>query len=254
MKITFLGTGTSQGIPVVACRCDVCRSTDKYDKRLRTSVLIETNNEVFTIDAGPDFRYQMLRAGVSKLDAILITHSHKDHIGGLDDVRSFNYLQRKAMNIYVAPGHQEEIIREYSYAFTEDPYPGVPEFKLISINNQPFYIGKTKVLPLHMLHLSMEVTAFRIGDFAYITDTNYIPGNVLVNLLDCKVIVLNALRKKKHISHYNLEEAVKVLTFLRPETACITHISHLMGFHNDVSKELPGFIKLAYDGLTVELS
>ncbi len=253
MKITFLGTGTSQGIPVVACPCDVCHSDNKKDNRLRTSVLVESNNARFTIDAGPDFRYQMLRKDVKHLDAILITHSHKDHIGGLDDVRSFNYLQKKAMDIYVTPFHQKEIMREYSYAFQENPYPGVPNFHLIDIDEKPFFVGSVKITPLSVLHLKMDVTAFKIGNFAYITDTNYIPGSVLAELLNCKVIVLNALRKKKHLSHYNLEEAVNVLKFLRPEKAYITHISHLMGFHREVNKELPDFIELAYDGLEVEI-
>ncbi len=253
MKVTFLGTGTSQGIPVVACPCAVCHSHDKKDKRLRTSVLIETDDAVFTIDAGPDFRYQMLREKVTRLDAILITHAHKDHIGGLDDVRSFNYLQRKAMDIYVSPDHQEEIKREFSYAFEDNPYPGVPVFNLIDVSDQPFFVGRTRIQPFQVLHLKMDVTAYRIGDFAYITDTNYIPGSVLAELLDCKVIVLNALRKQKHVSHYNLEEALKVLNFLRPEKAYITHISHLMGFHREVSKELPSFVELAYDGLTIDL-
>ena len=252
MNITFLGTGTSQGIPVVACPCDVCNSTNKKDNRLRTSVLIETDNNIFTIDAGPDFRYQMLRKDVKNLNAILITHSHKDHIGGLDDVRSFNYLQRKAMDIYATPFHQEEIVREFSYAFHENPYPGVPNFNMIDLADKPFNIGNTKIIPLPVLHLKMEVMGFRIGDFAYITDTNYIPGDVLARLLDCKVIVLNALRKRKHLSHYNLEEAVNVLEFLRPEKAYITHISHMMGFHEEINNELPDFIELAYDGLQIE--
>ncbi len=253
MKITFLGTGTSQGIPVVACPCDVCHSDDKHDKRLRTSVLIEEGDTVFTIDAGPDFRYQMLRNNVTKLDAILITHAHKDHIGGLDDVRSFNYLQKRPMDIFVARNHQKEIKMEFSYAFVENPYPGVPSFNLIDIYENAFEVNNVKIKPFQVLHLRMEVTAFKIGNFAYITDTNYIPGSVLAELLDCKVIVLNALRKQKHVSHYNLEEAVKVLEFLRPEKAYITHVSHLMGFHKEVSKELPGFIEFAYDGLTLEL-
>ncbi len=251
MKVTFLGTGTSQGVPVVACPCDVCHSNEKKDKRLRSSVLVEQGDTVFTIDAGPDFRYQMLRERVTSLDAILITHAHKDHIGGLDDVRSFNYLQRRPMDVYVSEFHQKEIKREFSYAFHENPYPGVPSFNLIDIYEDPFILKGIKIKPFQVLHLKMEVTAFRIGDFAYITDTNYIPGSVMPELLDCKVIVLNALRKEPHISHYNLEQAVHVLEFLRPEKAYITHISHLMGFHEKVSKELPDFISLAYDGLQI---
>jgi len=253
MKITFLGTGTSQGIPVVACPCEVCHSHDSHDKRLRTSVLVETENEIFTIDAGPDFRYQMLREKVTKLDAVLITHSHKDHIGGMDDVRSFNYLQRKPMDVYTAPQHQAEIKREYSYAFQENPYPGVPEYHLIDIGEESFFVGKTKVIPLPVLHMKMEVTGFRIGNFAYITDTNYIPGSTLAQLLDCDVIVLGALRKQKHLSHYNLQEAIEVLRFLRPRQAYITHISHLMGFHKSVSFELPSFIRLAHDRMILNI-
>ncbi len=253
MKITFLGTGTSQGIPVIACPCEVCNSQNRKDNRLRTSVLIETDNEIFTIDAGPDFRYQMLRNNVKHLDAILITHSHKDHIGGLDDVRSFNFLQKEAMKIYATPFHQKEIKMEYSYAFHNNPYPGVPSFNLIDIKDEPFSIGSIKIIPLPVLHLKMEVMGFRIGDFAYITDTNYIPGNILARLTGCKVIVLNALRKKKHLSHYSLNEAVNVLNFLRPEKAYLTHISHLMGFHEEVNSELPGFIELAYDGLILQV-
>jgi phosphoribosyl 1,2-cyclic phosphate phosphodiesterase len=253
MNITFLGTGTSQGIPVVACPCEVCHSTNKKDNRLRTSILIETNDKAFTIDAGPDFRYQMLRNDVKHLDAILITHSHKDHIGGLDDVRSFNYLQQKPMDVFVSPFHQTELKREYSYAFKKSPYPGVPSFNLVDLTDEPFFIGKTRITPLPVLHMTMEVTGFRIDDFAYITDTNYIPGNILAQLLDCKIIVLNALRKKKHLSHYNLEEAVNVLKFLHPEKAYITHISHLMGFHKEVNTELPDFIELAYDGMEINI-
>jgi len=253
MKVTFLGTGTSQGIPVVACPCDVCHSEDKKDKRLRSSVLIEHENTILTIDAGPDFRYQMLREKVTRLDGILITHSHKDHIGGLDDVRSFNYLQKKPMDLYVSAWHQKEIKREFSYAFEENPYPGVPSYRLIDIYEDVFRVKDLVIKPFQVLHLKMEVTAFKIGRFAYITDTNYLPGSVMADLLDCQVIVLNALRKQKHISHYSLQEAVKVLEFLRPEKAYITHISHLMGFHHDVTKELPDFIELAYDGLTFEV-
>ncbi len=252
MKITFLGTGTSQGVPVIACPCDVCQNGTKKDKRLRSSVLIETDNLTLVIDAGPDFRYQMLRANVKRLDAVLITHSHKDHIAGLDDVRSFNYLQRSAMDIYACDRDQEEIKREFSYAFTDNDYPGIPSFNLINIEKS-INIHDTTVEVLPALHMRMEVYGYRIGDFAYITDTNYLPGSTMAGLLDCKVIVLNALRRQEHVSHYNLEKAVSVLEFLRPEKAYLTHISHFMGFHDEVEKELPDFIRLAYDGLSLEL-
>ncbi|MCB2207569.1 MAG: MBL fold metallo-hydrolase [Bacteroidetes bacterium] len=252
MKVTFLGTGTSQGVPVIACPCKVCKSTSVKDKRLRSAVLVELDNTTLVIDAGPDFRYQMLRQDVNKLDAILITHSHKDHIAGLDDVRSYNYLQKKPMDIYASSRDQETIKQEFSYAFREQLYPGVPVINLHDIMHG-IEIGGVKVGVLPVLHMKMEVYGYRIGDFAYITDTNYIPEDTMAKLLDCKVIVLNALRKEPHISHYNLEEAVKVLEFLRPERAYLTHISHLMGFHKEVEKELPGFISLAYDGLAIDI-
>ncbi len=253
IKVRFLGTGTSQGVPVLACPCDVCHSSHPRDKRLRASVLIETKGKIFTIDAGPDFRYQLLRENITQLDAILITHDHKDHIGGLDDVRSFNYLFQKRMDIYATAHDQESIKKDFRYAFTDHKYPGVPAFKLHTVTGKPFTINDVSVTPLPALHLNLEVMGYRIGDFAYLTDTNYIPPSTMALLLDCKVIVLNALRKEKHISHYNLEEAVSILEFLRPQKAYLTHISHLMGFHHEVEKELPGFIHLAHDGLRLEI-
>lgn len=253
VKVRFLGTGTSQGVPVIGCDCEVCKSNDKKDKRLRTSVLVETSDSVFCIDAGPDFRYQMLREGIKDIDAILISHCHKDHIAGLDDVRAFNFLRKKDMPVYATLRDQKAIQTEFSYAFGENLYPGVPRFRLHTINKADFFINSTKITPIEALHMKMDVRGFRIGDFAYITDTNYIPAESLKKLLDCKVIVLNAVRKQPHTSHYNLEQAVKVLEFLRPEKAYITHLSHIMGKHKDVSEELPEFIELAWDGLVVEL-
>ncbi len=253
MRVTFLGTGTSQGVPVVACGCDVCVNGTKKDHRLRTSILIEVENTFINVDAGPDFRYQMLREKVKRLDAILITHCHKDHIAGLDDVRSFNYLLKKPMDIYAIPRDQKAIINEFAYAFGEERYPGVPSFNMYTIGHEIFTVNGLKITPLPALHMKMEVLGFRLGDFSYVTDTNYIPGATLALMMGSKVVVLNALRRRKHASHYNLEEAVKVLEFLRPEQAYITHISHLMGFHEEVNRELPSFIRLAYDGLTLEL-
>ncbi len=252
MKITFLGTGTSQGIPVVACKCDVCTNGAIEDQRLRSSILVETGSEVIVVDAGPDFRQQLLRENVHRLDAILITHRHKDHIAGMDDVRSFNWFTGKAMDVYATIKDQQRIKEEFSYAFSGSAYPGVPQFRLHAIGGEPFFVGKTQVAPIEVLHMKMEILGFRFGDFAYITDTNYIPGRVMASLLDCKVIVVSALRREKHISHYTLEEAVKVLEFLRPEKAYLTHLSHLMGFHDEVEKNLPDFINLAYDGLKLE--
>ncbi len=253
VKVTFLGTGTSQGVPVVACGCDVCTKGKTQDKRLRTSVMIETGNIILNIDAGPDFRQQMLREKVKRLDAILITHCHKDHIAGLDDVRSFNYLYKKPMDIYALPRDLKAIENEFAYAFGENRYPGVPKFSMHPINHTPFSIKGTKIIPLPALHMKMEVLGFRIGDFSYITDTNYIPASTLTLIMGSKIVVLNALRKRKHPSHYNLEEAVKILEFLHPQKAYLTHISHLMGFHNELIKELPNFIRPAYDGLKVKI-
>ena len=253
MKITFLGTGTSQGVPVVACNCEVCIHGTARDNRLRSSILVEAKGQTVVIDAGPDFRQQLLREQVKKLDAVLITHRHKDHIAGLDDVRSFNWFTGKAMPVYATKKDQMRIIEEFSYAFSETSYPGVPRYDLINLTEEPFFIGDLKFQALEVLHMKMEIMGFRVGDFAYLTDTNYIPGEIMARIADCKVIVVSALRHEKHISHYTLEEAVKVLEFLRPEQAYLTHLSHLMGFHDEVQKTLPEFIKIAWDGLVIEL-
>lgn len=253
MKITFLGTGTSQGIPVVACNCDVCKNGSNKDHRLRSSILIEDGEQTIMVDAGPDFRQQLLREKVRKLDAVLITHHHKDHIGGMDDVRSFNWYTKKPMDVYATVRDLDRIKIEFSYAFSENAYPGTPKYNLIAIDEEHFKIGNINIQPLKVLHMKMEIVGFRIDDFAYLTDTNYIPGAVMPYLLDCKVIVLSALRNEKHVSHYNLGEAIKVLEFLRPERAYLTHLSHLMGFHEDVEKQLPDFIHVAYDGLKLNL-
>lgn len=253
MKITFLGTGTSQGVPVIACPCAICRSNNPKDKRLRSSVMIESGGKVIVVDAGPDFRQQLLRENVKRLDAILITHHHKDHIGGIDDVRSFNWLMKKPMDIYADEKSQEIIKIDFSYAFDEFKYPGVPSINLHHILDNGFNVADIHVIPLEVLHYGMKVNGFRFGDFAYITDANYIPPSTLEKLSGCKVIVLNALRKEKHISHFNLEEAISMLEFLKPEKAYLTHLSHLMGLHNEVKKLLPDFIDLAFDGLVLEI-
>ncbi len=253
MKITFLGTGTSQGVPVVACQCDVCQNGMKKDKRLRSSIMVEIDDKVFVIDAGPDFRYQLLRQNVTKLDSILITHHHKDHIGGMDDVRSFNWLTKNAVDIYATKASQNVIMSDFVYAFDDNAYPGVPSFKLHTVSDKSFNIKGIDIEPLEALHLGMPVLGFRINDFAYVTDANYLPSHTLNKMLGCKVIVLNALRKEKHISHFNLAEAVQIMEFLRPEKAYFTHISHLMGFHDEINKTLPDFIELAYDQLEIYL-
>ncbi|MCX6181002.1 MAG: MBL fold metallo-hydrolase [Bacteroidetes bacterium] len=253
MKITFLGSGTSQGMPVIACECEVCASTDAKDNRLRVSIMIETEGKVFVIDAGPDFRQQMLREKVKKLNAIVFTHEHKDHIAGLDDVRAFNYITKKPAEIYASDLVQVALKREFHYVFSGIDYPGIPQLNLHTINNSPFEIEGVKFIPISVLHYKLPVYGFRIGDFTYITDANYISEEELEKVKGSKILVLNALRKEKHISHFTLDEAVDLIKKVKPEKAYLTHISHMMGKHADVSKELPDGIELAYDGLNFEV-
>lgn len=253
MKVTFLGTGTSQGIPVIACDCNICSSADKHDQRLRASVMVETDGVVMVIDSGPDFRYQMLREKVKKLDAILFTHEHKDHIAGLDDIRAFNYKQNKEIDIYADERVQAALKREYAYIFKEYDYPGIPQINLLSINNEPFYVNHVPVLPVEVIHYKLPVFGFRIKDFTYITDAKTITQQEKQKIRNSRVLVLNALRKAEHISHFTLEQAVSLVNEVQPEIAYFTHISHQMGLHADIEKELPPHIRLAYDGLTLEL-
>lgn len=256
MKITILGCGTSQGVPVIGCECDVCRSTDPRDKRLRTSILIQTDSTTICVDAGPDFRQQMLRENVKHLDAILITHHHKDHIGGLDDVRSFNFLQNISMPIYASPEAQEEIKREYSYAFVdkEELYPGAPTYNLIDIkDNMPIKINELTIEPIPLLHLKMLCYAFRIGKFAYVTDFSYMSEESFEKLKGVEYLVIEALRKEKHYSHICLSEAIDIAQRLNVKKAWFTHISHTMGKAEDVNKTLPSNMLLAYDGLSITI-
>lgn len=250
MKITFLGTGTSQGVPVIACDCETCSSTDPHDKRLRTSVLIETDEAAIVIDAGPDFRQQMLAQNVRKLDAILLTHEHKDHIAGLDDVRAFNYKSQDAIDIFAEERVQRAVKKEYSYVFAEYQYPGIPKMRLNPINEYSFAVKGISIFPLRVFHYRLPVYGFRIGNFAYITDANYIPEETKEKIFGVKYLVINALRKEKHISHFSLREAVDFVHQISPRKAYITHISHQMGRYNDISAGLPPEILLAYDGLS----
>ena len=249
LKITVLGSGTSQGVPVIACPCDVCASSDEHDKRLRSSILIETDTTTVVVDAGPDFRQQMLRANVKKVDGILITHTHKDHIAGLDDVRSFNYLTQKAVKVYARPSDQQEIKQEFRYAFTENPYPGVPEFDLLNLDENPFFIGDIPVQPVELMHMKLKVFGFRFGDFAYLTDVNFIPEVSFELLKGVKILMIDALRQQRHPSHFSLDEAIKAATQIAAESTYFTHVSHLMGFHKTINQHLPKGMKLAYDGL-----
>ena len=253
MKITFLGTGTSQGIPVIACDCKVCRSDNPKDNRLRTSVLIEDNNQTIVIDTGPDFRQQMLRENVQKLDAIVYTHQHKDHVAGMDDIRAFNYKFKKDMDIYCTAEVEEALIREFPYVFSTYKYPGVPEIKVHNIKNEPFNINGVEILPIEGLHYKLPVFGYRINDFVYLTDVSFVSEKEKEKMKGADIIVLDALRKTPHISHFTMEQAVELLEELQPKQGYLIHISHLMGLHNEVVKELPDFIKPAHDGLVLSL-
>lgn len=253
MKVTILGSGTSQGVPVIGCQCEVCVSDDPRDKRLRSSILVECGKTTVVVDAGPDFRQQMLSAGVKRLDAILISHTHKDHIAGLDDVRSFNYLMRQPMKVFATARDQQDIRKEFSYAFSDNPYPGVPEFDLQLLKDEPFRIGDLSVVPFLVMHHKLPVFAFRFGNLAYITDVSYIPPAAFDCLRGIKVLIIDALRKEKHISHFSLSEAIEVAKVIGADRTWFTHISHLMGRYEAVERLLPSGMKLAYDGQVIEL-
>lgn len=252
MRFTFLGTGTSQGVPVIGCTCPVCQSTDYRDQRLRTSGLLETETGIYVFDTGPDFRQQMLRERVQKLDAVLFTHEHKDHTAGLDDVRAFNYLTQKDLPIYGEERVLEQIKTEFAYAFATVKYPGVPQIETINITeNTPIIIGKDTFSPIRVLHYKLSVFGFRIKDFAYITDANFIATEEKEKLQDLDVLVLNALRKEDHLSHFTLSQALELIEELKPKKAYLTHLSHQMGKHKEI--ELPENIYIAFDGLKINL-
>ncbi len=249
MQITFLGTGTSQGIPLIGCQCIVCKSVDARDKRTRTSVMIETAGKRFVIDSGPDFRQQMLREDVRELDALLFTHEHKDHIAGLDDVRAFNYIQQKPMPVYATSRVQEAIRREFAYIFDGTDYPGIPKIDLHTITNKPFDAEGISVMPIEVHHHLLPVLGFRIGKFSYITDANSISEREKEKIKGSEILVLNALRHEKHISHFTLNEAVALSKELKVGKTYLIHLSHQMGLHAEVEKELPENVRIAFDGL-----
>lgn len=251
VSLEFFGTGTSQGVPVIGCTCLVCTSIDPRDARLRSSVMITTNDKRLVIDTGPDFRQQMLRSGQVDADAVLFTHEHMDHVSGLDDIRAINFLQRKNMPLYGSAGVEESLHRIYHYAFAKNPYPGVPIIEFHRIANEPFKVHDIPVVPIAVKHGSMPVFGFRIGELTYMTDVKHIDDEELEKIKGSKIVVLNALRIKQHHSHLNLDEALEIMAKLNPEQGYFTHISHLLGKHEEVSKLLPTNIHLAFDGLKI---
>jgi phosphoribosyl 1,2-cyclic phosphate phosphodiesterase len=253
LTIEFLGTGTSSGVPMVACKCTVCSSADAKDKRLRSSIHLQTASTSVVIDTTPDFRYQMLRSKIEKLDGVVFTHAHKDHIAGLDDVKAFNFIHQSVMPLFANKETADAIKRDFYYAFAEKKYPGVPSLEMHIKEKESFSLGDLDFQPIQVKHLHMDVTGYRIGDFTYITDANYISEEEKQKIKGSKVLVLNALRKEKHLSHFTLQEAIDLSVELQVPTTYFTHISHQLGLHEEVSKELPAGMFLAYDGLVLHI-
>lgn len=236
---------------MVACPCPVCASSDRKDKRLRSSILVQSGTTTLVVDTTPDFRYQMLREKVRTLDAVIFTHPHKDHIAGLDDVRAYNFFLQRPMNIYANEMTQESIVREFPYAFADIKYPGIPDIRLNRIDREPFVVGDITVQPISVWHLKMPVLGFRFGKFTYITDANRIEEEEKEKIRGSEIIVLNALRHEKHVSHYSLQEAVDEVREMGIPKAYFTHISHQLGLHADTNLTLPPGMELAYDGLVI---
>lgn len=253
-ELTFLGTGTSQGVPIIGCNCKVCTSADPHDKRLRSSVLVEQNGVRIVIDTGPDFRYQMLRERITKIDAILYTHEHMDHVGGMDDVRAFNYVMRRPVDIYCEPRVERTLRRIFDYAFMEHKYPGVPEVVLHPIlsSEKAFDVHGVRVVPVRGRHFELPVLGYRIGNICYLTDMNAIESAEIDKFRGVDVLVINALRREKHISHFTLDEALAVIEAAGPKRAYLTHISHQLGLYEELSRELPKNVFPAYDGLKIK--
>ncbi|HLO82917.1 MAG TPA: MBL fold metallo-hydrolase [Chitinophagaceae bacterium] len=253
LHIKFLGTGTSSGIPMIGCDCEVCTSNDPRDNRLRSSIMVNSGKTSLVVDTTPDFRYQMLRTNTKHVDAIVFTHPHKDHIAGLDDIRAFNFFSRKPMELYANSLTEEALRRDFYYAFAERKYPGVPEINLNLIATDPFVVGDIPIEPIEVWHMKMPVLGFRFGKFTYITDANRLDDEAKEKVRGSEVMVLNALRKEKHISHFSLSEAVSLVKELGVPKAYFTHISHQLGLHEEICNELPEGIELAYDGLTLTI-
>lgn len=253
MKVTVLGSGTSQGVPVIACECKVCLSKNTKDKRLRCAILISDEHQQVVIDTGPDFRQQMLRENIKSLDAVIFTHEHKDHIAGLDDVRAFNHKHHKDMDIYCSPSVEKALKREFHYVFEKDDYPGVPKLKLNIIGKKVFHIGSMVFTPIEVTHYKMLVNAYRIKDFTYITDAKMISGEEKQKIKGTKILIVNCLHEKEHISHFNLAEVLEFIDEINPEITYLTHISHYFGTHEEILQKLPANVFPAFDGLNFDI-
>ena len=251
-RLTFLGTGTSQGVPMIGCKCEVCKSVDPRDKRLRASVFVEYEGQKILVDAGPDFRQQMLREDISSVDAILLTHNHKDHTGGLDDIRAFNYLEKKATEIYCEKYVEESLRKEYSYAFAEVKYPGAPEWNVHNIDEKPFSINGVKIVPIRGKHYKLPVLGYRFGDVAYCTDMNHIADEEIDKLKGLEHFIINCVRRGRHISHFSLEGALEVAAKVGARHTWLTHLSHQLPKYEELLEELPEGVEPAYDGLQID--
>ena len=251
-KLTFLGTGTSQGVPMIGCSCEVCRSADPHDKRLRSSVLVDYCGKRFLVDAGPDFRQQMLRADVSHVDAIILTHNHKDHTGGLDDIRAFNYLEKKATRIYCEKYVEDSLRQEYSYAFAEKKYPGAPDWEVHLIDDKPFSIEGVEIIPIRGKHFTLPVLGYRFGNIAYCTDMNHLAEESFEKLQGLDHFIINCVRRGRHISHFSLEGALEIAETVGARHTWLTHLSHQLPCYEVLKAELPSGVLPAYDGLIIE--
>ena len=253
MLITLLGTGTSSGVPLIGCSCEVCRSVDFRDKRLRSSVHIAVDGRSFVIDTGPDFRQQVLRLDLQQLDAVLFTHEHKDHTAGLDEVRAYNFKSGQDMPVYGRPTVLAQLQREFSYIFADTKYPGTPHIRLHEIRNEPFDVQGIRVIPVEVMHHKLPVYGYRIHNFTYLTDLNSIAEEELEKVWGTEVLVLDALQRQAHISHFTLDQAVELAQRIGASQTYFTHISHKLGLHHEVEKELPHNIRLGYDGLQIRI-